>query len=147
MLWFSCYLATNPNWIICNIYSSFCWCKNTHTGIRGQMFARHGKSTKHASQFDLKLTREKTKSNSRTYRLGFRISLRWVYRQTLRYYRRQKDIKCNHVINKRIGRISRYTKWQNRLWIADRICMTRSKLRMCNSDDVKLKPDLNRLLR
>ena len=29
------------------------------------------KSTKRASQFDLKLTREKTKSNSRAYRLGF----------------------------------------------------------------------------
>ena len=43
----------------------------------------HGKSTKRASQFDLKLTREKTKSNSRAYRLGFRISLRWAYRQAL----------------------------------------------------------------
>jgi hypothetical protein len=43
----------------------------------------HGKSTKRASQFDLKLTREETKSNSRAYRLGFRISLRWAYQQAL----------------------------------------------------------------
>ena len=34
------------------------------------------KSTKRASQFDLKLTRKKTESNSRAYRLGFRMSLR-----------------------------------------------------------------------
>jgi len=49
----------------------------------GKCSPSHGKSTKRASQFDLKLTREKTKSNSRAYRLGFRISLRWAYRQAL----------------------------------------------------------------
>ena len=49
----------------------------------GKCLLSHGKLTKHASQFDLKLTREKTKSNSRAYRLGFRISLRWAYRQAL----------------------------------------------------------------
>ena len=37
------------------------------------------KSTKRASQFDLKLTREKIKLNSRAYRLGFRISLTQAY--------------------------------------------------------------------
>ena len=68
-------------------------------------------------------------------------------RISIRYYRWQKDIKCKRVVNERIGRISRYTKRQNRLWTADRVCMTRSKLRMCSSDDVKLKTDLNRLLR
>src|SRR6185295_19647523 len=35
----------------------------------GKCSPSHGKSTKHASQFVLKLTREKTKSNSRVYRL------------------------------------------------------------------------------
>ena len=52
-----------------------------------------------------------------------------------------------HVINERIDRISQYTKRQNRIWTADCVCMIRSKLRMCNSDDVKLKTNLNRLLR
>jgi len=42
----------------------------------GKCSPSHGKSTKRVSQFDLKLTREKTKSNLRAYRLGFRISLR-----------------------------------------------------------------------
>ena len=42
-----------------------------------------GKSTKHASQFDLQLARDKTKLNSRAYRLGFRISLTPMYRQVL----------------------------------------------------------------
>ena len=42
----------------------------------GKCSPSHGKSTKRASQFDLKLTREKTKSNSRAYWLEFRISLR-----------------------------------------------------------------------
>ena len=50
---------------------------------KGKCSPSHGKSTKRASQFDLKLTREKTKSNSRAYQLGFRISLRWAYRQAL----------------------------------------------------------------
>ena len=63
-----------------------------------------------------------------------------------RYYGRQKDIKGKRVVNERIGRISRYTKRHNRLWTANHVCMTRSKLRMCSSDDVKLKTDLNRLL-
>src|SRR6185295_2821887 len=49
----------------------------------GKCSPSYGKSTKRASQFDLKLTREKTKSNLRAYRLGFRISLRWAYRQAL----------------------------------------------------------------
>ena len=44
----------------------------------GKCSSSHEKSTKRASQFDLKLTSEKTKSNSRAYRLGFRISLRGV---------------------------------------------------------------------
>ena len=35
----------------------------------GMCSPSHGKSTKRASQFDLKLTREKTKSSSRAYRL------------------------------------------------------------------------------
>ena len=42
----------------------------------GKCSPSHGKSTKRASQFDLKSTREKINSNSRVYRLGFRISLR-----------------------------------------------------------------------
>ena len=42
----------------------------------GKCLPSHGKLTNRASQFDLKLTRKKTKSNSRAYRLGFRISLR-----------------------------------------------------------------------
>ena len=42
----------------------------------GKCSPSHGKSTKRASQFDLKLTREKTKSNLRAYRLGFQKSLR-----------------------------------------------------------------------
>ena len=50
---------------------------------KGKCSPSHRKSTKHASQFDLKLIRKKTKSNSRAYRLGFRISLRWAYRQAL----------------------------------------------------------------
>ena len=37
----------------------------------GKCSPSHGKSTKRASQFDLKLTKEKTASNSRAYRLGF----------------------------------------------------------------------------
>ena len=49
----------------------------------GKCSPSHGKSTKRASQFDLKLTRDKTKSNLRAYRLGFRISLRWAYQQAL----------------------------------------------------------------
>ena len=49
----------------------------------GKCSPSHGKSTRRASQFDLKLTREKTKLNSRAYWLGFRISLRWAYRQAL----------------------------------------------------------------
>ena len=49
----------------------------------GKCSPSHEKSTKRASQFDLKLIREKIKSNSRAYRLGFRISLRWAYRQAL----------------------------------------------------------------
>ena len=36
----------------------------------GKCSPSSGKSTKRASQFDLKLTREKTKSNSRAYWLG-----------------------------------------------------------------------------
>ena len=52
-----------------------------------------------------------------------------------RYNRRQKDIKCERVINERVGRISRCTKRQNRLWVDDRVCITKSKLRMCNLDD------------
>ena len=53
-----------------------------------------------------------------------------------RYYSRQKNIKCKRIVKERIDRISRCTNRQNRLWTADRVCMTRSKLRMCNSDDV-----------
>ena len=49
----------------------------------GNCSPNHGKSTKHASQFDLKLTREKTKSNLRAYQLGFRISLIQAHRQAL----------------------------------------------------------------
>ena len=49
----------------------------------GKCSPSHGKSTKRASQFDLKLTREKTKSNSRAYRLGFQISLTQAYWQAL----------------------------------------------------------------
>ena len=41
-----------------------------------------------------------------------------------RYYRQQKDIKCKRVVKERIGRISRCTKRQNRLWIADRVFET-----------------------
>ena len=41
----------------------------------GKCSPSSGKSTKRASQFDLKLIWEKTKSNSRAYRLGFRIAL------------------------------------------------------------------------
>ena len=37
----------------------------------GKCSPSHGKSTKRASQFDMKLTRQKTKSNSRAYWLGF----------------------------------------------------------------------------
>ena len=61
-----------------------------------------------------------------------------------RYYGRQKDIKCRRVVKERIGRV---TKRQNRLWIDDLVYMIKSKLWMCNSDDVKLKTDLNWLLR
>ena len=53
------------------------------------------------------------------------------------------DTECNkrifkykRVINECVGRISRCTRRQNRLWVADYACVTRSKLRMCNSDDV-----------
>ena len=49
----------------------------------GKCSPSSGKSTKRASQFDLKLTKEKTKSKSRAYRLGFRISLTQAYRQAL----------------------------------------------------------------
>ena len=49
----------------------------------GKCSPSHGKSTKRASQFDLKLTREKTKSNLRAYQLGFRISLTEAYQQAL----------------------------------------------------------------
>ena len=43
---------------------------------KGKCSPNTEKSTKRASQFDLKLTRKKTESNSRAYRLGFRMSLR-----------------------------------------------------------------------
>ena len=49
-----------------------------------------------------------------------------------RYSKRQKDIKYERVINERVGRISRCTKWQNRLKIADCAYITKSKLRMCS---------------
>ena len=49
----------------------------------GKCSPSSGKSTKRASQFDLQLTRDKQKLNSRAYRLGFRISLTPAYRQTL----------------------------------------------------------------
>ena len=99
-----------------------CWRKNQHTGIRGQVFAKHGKSTKRASQFDLKLTREKTKSNSRAYRWDSEYLSDGRISKLCRYYRRQKDIKCKRVVKERIGRISRYTKRQNRL-LDSRSCM------------------------
>ena len=49
----------------------------------GKCSSSHEKSTKRASQFDLQLTRSKTRLNSREYRLGFQISLTPAYRQTL----------------------------------------------------------------
>ena len=51
-----------------------------------------------------------------------------------RYYRRQKDIEYECVINECIGRISWYTKRQNRLRIAYYTCITRPKLRMYSLD-------------
>src|SRR6185312_9742066 len=64
----------------------------------GKCSPSHGKSTKRASQFDLKLTRKKTKSNSRAYRLGFQMSLRWAYRQALPILWTTKRY-CKRVIN------------------------------------------------
>ena len=57
--------------------------KSTHLNPRASVRRVTEKSTKRANQFDLKLTREKTKSNSRAYQLGFRISLTQAYRQAL----------------------------------------------------------------
>ena len=48
----------------------------------------------------------------------------------------KRIFKCKRVINECVGRISRCTRRQNRLWVADYACVTKSKLRMCNSDDV-----------
>ena len=53
-----------------------------------------------------------------------------------RYNMRQKDIKCERVTNERVGKISRCTRRQNWLEVADYACMTKSKLRMCNLDDI-----------
>ena len=72
----------------------------------GKCSLSHRKSTKRASQFDLKLTREKTKSNSRAYRLDSEYLLDGRIGKLCRYYRRQKGIKCKRVVNERIGRIS-----------------------------------------
>ena len=57
----------------------------------GKCSPSHEKSTKRASQFDLELTREKTKSNSRAYRLEIRISLTQAYRQTLPIQKMTKE--------------------------------------------------------
>ena len=48
----------------------------------------------------------------------------------------KRIFKYKRVINECVGRISRCTRWQNQLWVVDYACVTRSKLRMCNSDDV-----------
>ena len=47
----------------------------------------------------------------------------------------KRIFKCKRVINECVGRISQCTRRQNRLWVADRACTAKSKLRMCNSDD------------
>ena len=49
----------------------------------GKCSPSSGKSTKRASQFDLESTRERTKSNSRAYWMGFRMSLTQAYRQAM----------------------------------------------------------------
>ena len=104
----------------------------------GKCSSSFEKSTKRASQFDLQLTSDKQKSNSRAYRLGFRISLTQAYR-LCRYKRRQKNIKCQRVVNMRVGRISRCEKRQDQLVVANCTYITKSKLRMCNSDDTSWK--------
>ena len=48
----------------------------------------------------------------------------------------KRIFKYKRIINECVGRISRCTRRQNRLWVADYACVTRSKLRMCNSDYV-----------
>jgi len=58
----------------------------------GKCFPSSKKSTKHASQFDLQLTRDKQKFNLRAYRLGFQISLTQAYRQTLPIEKTTKNI-------------------------------------------------------
>ena len=48
----------------------------------------------------------------------------------------KRIFKCKRIINECVGKISRCTRRQNRLWVADYARVTKSKLRMCNSDDV-----------
>ena len=102
----------------------------------GKCLPSSGKSTKRASQFDLQLTIDKQKLNSRAYRLGFRISVTPAYRQALPIEKTTKEIKCRCRTNKRTGGFSRCEKRQNQLVGADYTCVIRSKLRMCNLDDV-----------
>ena len=102
----------------------------------GKCSPSSGKSTKRASQFDLKLTREKTKSNSRAYHWDSEYLSHRYIGKLCRYNRRQKGIKCKCITNECVGGISRCTKRQNWLEVADYAYITKSKVRMCNLDNV-----------
>ena len=118
--------------------NSWCWRKNQHTGIRGQVFAKHGKVDQACQSIwhvDWQGDRVNIKFEGVSAGVPIipQIGVSASFADTIHG---KRIFKCKRVINKCVGRISRCTRRQNRLWVADYACVTKSKLRMCNSDDV-----------
>ena len=114
-----------------------CWRKNQHTGIRGQVFTESQKVNQACQTIWPEIDKGENKVKFESVLAGIpNISHTGVSAGSADTEDDKRIFKCGCVINERVGRISRCTKRQNRLWIADCVCMTRSKLRMCNSDDV-----------
>jgi hypothetical protein len=92
-----------------------CWRKNQHTGNRGQVFTESQKSQP-SVPVNLTCNWQERKQNQIWERIGWDSEYLSGGRigKLCRYYRWQKDIKCERVVDERIGRISRYTRRQNR---------------------------------
>ena len=112
-------MKTNPN----KIYrsqsrspDSLCWRKNQHIGIRGQVFAESRKVNQACQSIWPEINKGENKVKFESVSAGIpNISQMGVSASFADTIDDKKDIKYKRVVKERIGKISRYTRRQNRL--------------------------------